>query len=284
METQNLTDNVLNGFEPIYYYYIRYVVIAGFFYFLYYVLNKENWIHKKIQKKFPKNENIIFEIKYSIINLALFAVMGYFVAYANTRGWTQMYTNIDEYGIPYLLFSFVALVLFHDTYFYWMHRFMHLKSVYPHVHLVHHKSTSPTPWASFSFHPIEGFLEALGVLALLFIMPVHMYTFWAFLIFMTVFNVLGHLGYEIFPKGLTRSKKWGWHNTVTHHDMHHKHFNSNYGIYFNWWDKWMNTNHEKYHEVFDAVAGAKSAKETAKQECQETFEETIGIHPETTAA
>lgn len=284
METQTLTDKILNGFEPIHYYYLRYVIIAGFFYLLYYVINKDNWIHKKIQKKFPQNENILFEIKYSIINLALFAAMGFFVAYTKTLGWTKLYGEVSEYGWPYLIFSVVALILFHDTYFYWAHRFMHLKWVYPHVHLVHHKSTSPTPWASFSFHPIEGFLEAVGVLALVYIMPLHMYAVWSFLIFMTVFNVLGHLGYEIFPYGTTRSKKWGWHNTVTHHDMHHKHFNSNYGIYFNWWDKWMGTNHKDYHKVFDSVAGAKPARKEAVEKTQEPLEPAMGVSPETQAA
>ncbi len=265
-------DSVLNGFEPIYYYYLRYIFVAGFFYLLYYVINKDKWIHKKIQKKFPKNENILFEIKYSILNLAIFAGVGFFVAYSKARGWTMMYDNVDEYGWVYLVFSVAALILFHDTYFYWMHRFMHVKWVYPHVHLVHHRSISPTPWASFSFHPIEGVLEATGLVLLVYFMPIHMYAMWSFLIFMTVFNVLGHLGYEIFPYGNTRSWAWWWHNTVSHHDMHHKYFNSNFGIYFNWWDKWMGTNHEKYHEEFDKIAGAKPAgtppyeKNAAKKE------------------
>jgi uncharacterized protein (DUF2147 family) len=35
--------------------------------------------------------------------------------------------------------------------------------------------------------------------------------------------------------------------------MHHKHFHSNYGLYFTWWDKWMKTEDVAYHETFDEV-------------------------------
>ena len=277
MDSKVSIDTILNGLEPFYYYYLRYVLIAGFFYVLYYVFFKDKMLHKKIQKKFPKNENILFEIKYSILSLAILAAMGLFVSYSKARGWTQIYDNVDEYGIPYLIFSVAVLILAHDTYFYWAHRFMHVKWVYPHVHLVHHKSTSPTPWASFSFHPIEAFLEGFGVMIMFYFLPLHIYAIWAFLIFMTVFNVMGHLGFEVFVKGSTRSKNWWWHNTVTHHDMHHKYFNHNYGLYFNWWDKWMTTLHEKYHDEFDAVAGAKAEKQVADQQNSEAHDDELII-------
>jgi uncharacterized protein (DUF2147 family) len=44
-----------------------------------------------------------------------------------------------------------------------------------------------------------------------------------------------------------------WNTAITHHNMHHEQFHSNYGLYFTWWDKWMKTEHTKYHEVFDEV-------------------------------
>jgi lathosterol oxidase len=254
-----------NDVDPTYLFYLRYVIVAGFFYLLYYVINKEKWAHKKIQKKEPKKSQIWFEIKYSILNLFIFAGMAVFISYARDKGWTQIYDNVEDHSWAYLVFSVVLVTILHDTYFYWAHRFMHLKKIYPIVHLVHHKSTSPTPWTSFSFHPLEGIMQGLGLFIPMFIVPLHTYAIAAIIIIMTVLNVMGHLGYELFPQGATRSKTWGWHNVVTHHDMHHKHFNYNFALYFNWWDKWMGTNHEKYHDTFDKVAGAKPINHTSNK-------------------
>jgi uncharacterized protein (DUF2147 family) len=70
---------------------------------------------------------------------------------------------------------------------------------------------------------------------------------------MIVRNVIGHLGFEILPKGFTRNKWVNWNTVITHHNMHHEHFHYNYGLYFSWWDRLMKTEHEKYHETFDEV-------------------------------
>jgi sterol desaturase/sphingolipid hydroxylase (fatty acid hydroxylase superfamily) len=66
-------------------------------------------------------------------------------------------------------------------------------------------------------------------------------------------NVMGHLGYELFPKGFTKNKWLKWHTTTTHHSMHHEFFNCNYGLYFSFWDNWMKTEHKDYNENFDTV-------------------------------
>lgn len=70
---------------------------------------------------------------------------------------------------------------------------------------------------------------------------------------MIVRNVIGHLGFEILPKGFTKNKWFNWNTAITHHNMHHEHFHSNYGLYFSWWDRLMKTEHEKYHEAFEEV-------------------------------
>jgi sterol desaturase/sphingolipid hydroxylase (fatty acid hydroxylase superfamily) len=218
---------------------------------------KEKFLYKKIQKRFPGKENIWFEIKYSLLFILITAIYGFFISWARGLGWTKMYDNISDYGTPYFIFSIIALIFLHDTYFYWGHRFMHLKKVYPIVHQVHHHSINPTPWAAYSFHPLEGFIEA-GFLLIVFLMPIHIIALFIFLGFSTFFNVYGHLGYELFKP--RKEKGLGFTNTATHHNMHHSFFNCNYGIYFNFWDKLMKTNHEKYYETFEKNASAKPAK------------------------
>jgi len=134
---------------------------------------------------------------------------------------------------------------------------MHLKKVYPIVHQVHHHSINPTPWACFTFHPLEGIIEAAVVPIMVIIIPTHVLTIALFFSFMTFMTVIGHLGFEIYPAGFTKNKWFAWNNTSTHHNMHHTFFKYNYGLYFSFWDKLMGTNHEKYHETFEKVAQSK---------------------------
>ncbi len=234
--------------------FVRFIIVAGLAYFVFYTLKKDKWLHKKIQHRFPKNENVWYEIKYSFINLLIFSLMGIGDYWLKVNGYTKMYDAVSDYGIPYLILSVIAMIFIHDTYFYWTHRLMHLKSIYPHVHKVHHHSTNPTPWASYSFHPLEGLIDNAIITIIILVLPSHIIAISIFVTFTIIMNIGGHLGYEIFSEGFTRHKITGLSNTPTHHNMHHSHFNCNYGIYFNIWDKIMKTNHEKYHDTFDEIA------------------------------
>ncbi|MFZ6011528.1 MAG: DUF2147 domain-containing protein, partial [Bacteroidota bacterium] len=113
--------------------------------------------------------------------------------------------------------------------------------------------TNPSPWAAYSFHPWEALIQALVLPIMVFILPLHTLTIFLFLTYMIVRNVIGHLGFEILPKGFTKNKWLNWNTAVTHHNMHHEHFHGNYGLYFTWWDKLMNTENRKYHETFDGI-------------------------------
>ena len=121
--------------------------------------------------------------------------------------------------------------------------------MFKHVHLVHHKSTDPTPWAAFSFHPLEAIVQGAYFPIVALLIPAHPVAVLTWVLYQFTLNVLGHLGYEILPKGWTTSKFTFWHNTGTHHNMHHKYFRCNYSLYFNVWDRLMGTNHEKYDET-----------------------------------
>jgi uncharacterized protein (DUF2147 family) len=152
-----------------------------------------------------------------------------------------------------MIFSLVTAIVFHDFYFYWTHRLMHHKKLFKYVHRVHHESTNPSPWAAYAFHPWEALIQALVMPILVFILPLHPLTAFLFLVYMIIRNVIGHLGFEILPKGFTKNRWLNWNTAVMHHNMHHEHFHNNYGLYFTWWDKLMKTENAKYHEAFDEV-------------------------------
>jgi sterol desaturase/sphingolipid hydroxylase (fatty acid hydroxylase superfamily) len=243
---------------------LRYIFFAGSLYLVFYVWKRRDWFKFKIQQKFPKNKDIMREVGYSFLSLSIFVVVGSVLFVLRKNGYTRVYTNFSDYGVGYFIFSILVFIVLHDTYFYWTHRFMHWKKIYPYVHKIHHKSVNPTPWAAFAFHPLEAVVE-VGILPImLFLMPLHPFAILAFILYQSGMNVMGHLGFEMFPDGFASGKVTKWHNTSTHHNMHHKHVTCNYGLYFNFWDRVMGTNHERYETEFDYVR--ERAKEQAQQE------------------
>jgi len=232
---------------------IRYTLIAGSAFIYFWIWKKDKFQKFRIQEKFPAKDKLIYEIKYSFLTLLIFAINGIGVYYGNKSGLFHIYTNIDESGRLYYYASFLLILLFHDTYFYWMHRAIHWKPLYKYIHKVHHNSTNPSPLAAFSFHPWESMFEALIIPLYLLVLPLHFHAIVFFLITMTVLNVLGHLGYEFYPSGFTNHWFFKWINTSTHHNMHHKFFENNYGLYLNFWDRLMGTNHPQYTEIFENI-------------------------------
>lgn len=232
---------------------LRYVFIASIAFLIFYIVKKRPWLYRKIQAHFPTNADYIREILYSICTAVIFTCIGLVVFASPLSRYTQAYYNISEYGIVYFLFSILAMILVHDTYFYWTHRWMHNKSVFPWFHKVHHLSTNPSPWAAMAFHPLEAIVEGsvIAVIALLF--PVHPLAIGIFLLFMMIYNVYGHLGYELYPKGFAASRVGRWINTSVSHNQHHQKFHGNYGLYFLWWDRWMGTLQSSYEERFNEV-------------------------------
>lgn len=231
----------------------RYLLLAGPAYLIFWKGLAGRLHHRRIQQKFPRAEKLWAEFGWSISTFFIFGLMAIGVFLMRKAGLTLNYEHISDYGWGYWVFSIVLMAILHDAYFYWTHRFMHMKAVFKHVHRVHHESSNPSPWAAFSFHPLEAVVEFGIVFVIVLTIPYHVSAIIVFFSYMTIMNVLGHLGYELFPKGFTQGRFTWWHNTSTHHNMHHSKSNCNYGLYFNWWDRMMNTNHRDYHTVFEDV-------------------------------
>lgn len=250
METKNFIDVWPNIFL---FDLFRYLIPASLAFLIFWVIAKNGLRHLFIQRDFPKSKHLWREFGYSMSTVVIFSLVGFCIYSAEKAGLTQLYHQISDYGIPYFIFSLIVVIVFHDFYFYWTHRLMHHKNIFKYVHRVHHESTNPSPWAAYAFHPWEALIQAMVMPLLVFMIPLHPLTTFIFLIYMIVRNVVGHLGFEILPKGFTKNKWLNWNTAITHHNMHHEQFHSNYGLYFTWWDKWMKTEHAKYHEAFDEV-------------------------------
>jgi lathosterol oxidase len=224
---------------------VRYFVTAGFFYAYYFRVKNNKTTKKILSKRPPKKEQVKKEIYWSIISSAIFAFFGAVTYWFWLHNMTAIYINPLEYGIWYLPFSLVLVLLFHETYYYWLHRAMHSPKIYKTVHKVHHQSLSTTPWTAFSFHPWESILEALIVPIILIIVPVNIYVLLFYLIFMTFSSVVNHLDIEIYSASFRKSTFGKLWIDATHHHFHHKEFNTNFGLYFTFWDKLMGTESRK---------------------------------------
>jgi lathosterol oxidase len=244
---------------------VRYLLFAGIAYLIFYIFKRSKFWHLKIQDKYPETSSIKHEIGYSLLSMFVFAIIGVVVAILNKFGYTQIYTTFSDHSVGYFLFTIVFLILLHDTYFYWMHRAIHHKKVYRKVHKTHHISTNPTPLAAFSFHPLEAVAEVAILPIFVFLLPLHPLAILAWVLFMTSMNVLGHLGFELFPSGFTTNRFTKLANTSMHHNMHHKYVNCNYGLYFNFWDRLMGTNHVNYDAEFEKVIEKRTPHNIGKE-------------------
>ena len=134
-------------------------------------------------------------------------------------------------------------MVLHDAYYYWMHKWMHDFKWLRRFHLDHHKSVNTTVLTSFSFHPVESFFQAIILPILFMLVPLNLIAILIILLLMTISEIINHAGVEIYPRN-------GFFNGfrkhvigATHHDIHHRHAQKNFGLYFTYWDRWMKTDY-----------------------------------------
>ena len=232
----------------------RYLIIASLAFITWYVIFRRVIESKKIQQKYPKLKDYSREIFFSILTVFIMSFVPFLIlGTPSVAQHTKYYSNIAQHGILYFILAFPLMAFIHDTYFYWMHRMIHHPSLFKVIHKVHHQSTNPSPFAAYAFHPFEAILEAGIFLVFVYTIPVHLFHLLFFFLFMIIYNVYGHLGWELYPKGFSRHWLGKWINTSVNHNLHHQYFKGNYGLYFLFWDRLMGTIRKDYDEKFDEV-------------------------------
>eukprot|EP00877_Chromochloris_zofingiensis_P005495 jgi/Chrzof1/14947/Cz09g21230.t1 len=190
--------------------------------------------------------------------IAVKAAIWTFVEQLHKRGYTKLYTGqiTSIQDVLYIMFCIMLLDYAHDTWFYWTHRFLHLRPIYKYVHFEHHRSTSPSPFTGYSFHVLEALLVFANEVLVCFMIPLHLGVHRIYHLLTTLIHEAGHAGYELSPfiptlegvlslmiHGLKGSSSM---NTVQHHDMHHRYPTKHFSLYFTHWDRWCGTLHPKY--------------------------------------
>lgn len=244
-------DYFLTAFQKI---SSRYFIVALIGFLIFYVIFRRTFFYRKIQQKFPANSDYIRELGFSLITMFIFSSIIVILNSPSIIIYTTRYQSINEYGWFYYFSVFPILFIMHDLYFYIMHRIMHHPSLFKYIHLVHHKSTNPSPWAAYAFHPLEAIIEQGIVIIFYFTLPIHISHLAIFFLFSIIYNVYGHLGYELYPKGFNKSWFGKWINTSINHNQHHQFFKGNYGLYTLIWDRLFGTIRKDYDGQFENVS------------------------------
>ncbi len=231
----------------------RYFLVAGVPFLIFYMFFPTAFAKNKIQDKWAKHKDFIREILYSMQTTLIIGGIVLLIIKTPLFGFTQIYLDISDYPLWWLPVSLFLAVLIHDTYFYWAHRLIHHPKLFRHVHLVHHKSTNPSPWTAYALHFTEGIIEAMVAPFILLLVPMHPLAIATFVLVALIQNVYGHLGYEIMPKWFRKSFLFEMMITSVHHNIHHAKFKGNYGYYFRIWDRLMSTEHPDYIKEYDKI-------------------------------
>lgn len=229
-----------------------YVLAALFMWGLLHVVLKKRLAHRLIDQ-WPSSADIRREVAYSFLSMGVFAGLSVAVVAGLFSGHITIYRDAEKYGWLWLVVSFPLLLVWQDVYFYATHRLLHTRWWFKHVHSVHHRSRQPSPWAAYSFHPIEALVNGLVTPLALCVVPLHGGVLLAAVLHQIIRNTHGHAAVEIMPAGFTRHAVGRFFTTTTHHHLHHETARGNYGLWFTWWDRWFNTERMDYHGRFDAV-------------------------------
>ena len=185
--------------------FLRYLLFSGMYHLLFYV-----WLKPKFQKRIinlnPKQKKQArLEIYRSAITSLIFAFSGTILVIFWQKGYTQLYIEWNTFPLWYLPISLLLALVIHETYYYWLHRWMHLPKVYRVVHQWHHDSIETSSLTSFSFHPIESILQAIVVPVLILFLPMHLSVLFLLLLIMTISGTINHAGVEIYPEAFNLS-------------------------------------------------------------------------------
>jgi Delta7-sterol 5-desaturase len=211
---------------------------------------------RKIQPKGFKLKTFRNEVIFALINVAISgAIIGGSLTWLVSNHWIAVDKSPAAWwavAAQYALYFFAF-----DTWFYWLHRWMHNEPVYTWVQKLHHFSTSPNLMTNFSVNPLESLINGgfvpLFLTAMTFLWPIHE----SAMALITPTNVLMgliiHSGYEFYPRWWNKSWATKWIITATFHDQHHKYFRVNFGGYTTIWDRICGTMRPKYEEEFVAI-------------------------------
>ncbi|EDY38311.1 sterol desaturase family protein [Cyanobium sp. PCC 7001] len=227
---------------------LRYFLVAGGVWWLLYARRGLHAGREGDHRRPDRPGEIRRDIRLSVFSAGVFALATAGVMTLHGLGLTRLYSQPQQYGWWYLGVSYLAVLVLQDGFFYATHRLFHHPALYGWFHQGHHRSRQPTPWTSFAFDPLEAAVQALFLVGLVVVVPLHLGTLLAVLSTMTVWAMVNHLGLDHLPLRFPHHWLGRWVIGPAHHSVHHRRQRAHYGLYFTFWDRIFGTEDPAYAE------------------------------------
>ncbi len=215
-----------------------YALLCSASYAYFFVLRRDRYFPGET----PDREQTRRERAWSVVAILGNAVMTAPISQAIATGRSRLYPGFLDRGAGWAVGSMVVFVVVTDTAIYWIHRALHVPVLYASLHKVHHRFRVTTPWASFAFHPVDAFAQALPYHVCALLVPAPLGVYYGFLAFVAAWSVAIHDRVSML--------RFPWLNYTGHHTVHHRFNKYNYGQFFTLWDRLCGT-HRRPAEAGD---------------------------------
>lgn len=217
---------------------------------------------RKIQPRGFRWKTFRNEAFFAVINVS---ISGMALGFLTTQLTAHGFITFDKGPVEWWVmgFEYAAYFFLFDTWFYWLHRWMHREPVYSWVHKLHHYSTSPNLLTTLSVNPLESLINGGFVPIFLALFTVHDASMALIGPTNIIMGLYVHSGYEFFPRWWNRSWATKWFITATFHDQHHRYFTCNFGGYTTIWDWLCGTVRPKFVADFEKVKDRPAAASSA---------------------
>jgi len=247
-----------------------YFGFGSILYGLYYVRRRDDPASWKLQpKRFTPPKLHRWAISVAAGNLAMGGILTGTLAYWVSQGGpTALYLDVADYGWAYTIFSTALAFVLLDGIAYYVHRCLHIKWVFRHVHRWHHRVIAPTPFTTTTMHPAEFLaLQATAFLPI-FVLPIWVWSFIGLLVYVLIFNMMDHSGIDM--------RHWApWQSSSRYHDDHHVHFHCNFGQNLTFFDRLHGTLRRRDRrygvEVFGGRGRAGRAGDAAADDADDPY-------------
>ncbi len=240
---------------------VAYFGVVGLVWLLVWKVFAARLAGRKVPTPRPSDRaQLLHEVRYSLATLAFGTLGVVVISWLSEHGYARLSANPADFSPGQLALTFGGLLLLNDLWFYGFHRLLHTRWAFTHLHSVHHRSVEVTPFSSYSFHPLEGFLLGAWIYPVCLWVPIWLPMLAALQALGLANNVMSHLGYELWPAWLVRVPGLRWVNSATFHSLHHTRVNGNFGLMLRVWDRLLGTEVPGYDEVFRSVTKSGSSR------------------------
>ena len=204
--------------------------ISGYIYSFLFVKNiigNQSRIQIQSRTNLSYLNNHVPLVAFNVLTLMLFVFIGLYFFHGYI-------INNHQMSIYKVIIQLFVILLFDDTFFYFLHRMMHEnKFIYKTIHKIHHRANAPVAIDYLYVHPLEWMSGFIGpFIGIILLGGVSVYTFWLYLFVRNFHELAIHSGL----KSSFISRIFPFYGTNEHHDLHHEKRDGNYASSFTFFD------------------------------------------------